>query len=105
MFDHRVVIPPTLRQQPKFLNDLHAAHVGIVKMKGMARSFVYWPGIDGDIEKIAKSCTECAQQAHVPPKFRSHHWEYPAAPWERIHIDHVGPVCDMMLLIVVDAIQ
>lgn len=75
MFEHRVVIPPTLRQQ--ILNDLHAAHVGIVKMKGMARSFVYWPGIDGDIEKIAKSCAECAQQAHVPPKFRSHHWEYP----------------------------
>lgn len=78
MFEHRVVIPPTLRQQ--ILNDLHAAHVGIVKMKGMAHSFVYWPGVDGDIEKTAKSCTECAQQEHVPPKFRSHHWEYPNAP-------------------------
>ncbi|XP_043476690.1 uncharacterized protein K02A2.6-like [Leptopilina heterotoma] len=72
-------------------------------MKGIARSFVYWPGIDKDIEQIAKLCSECARHAHAPPKFRSHYWEYPKAPWERIHIDYAGPVCGSMLLIVVDA--
>lgn len=39
MFEHRVVIPPSLRKA--ILDDLHIAHLGIVKMKGMARSFVY----------------------------------------------------------------
>ncbi|XP_031338167.1 uncharacterized protein K02A2.6-like [Photinus pyralis] len=101
MFEHRVVVPPTLRHA--ILKDLHAAHLGIVKMKAMARSFVFWPGIDTDIENVAKSCTDCIRHAHVPPKFREHHWEYPKAPWERIHIDYAGPVADKMLLIIVDA--
>lgn len=61
LFEHRVVIPPSLRQS--ILNDLHTAHSGMVKMKGIARSFVYWSGIDTDIEKAARACTECAKHA------------------------------------------
>ncbi|KAL6431948.1 hypothetical protein ACFW04_007405 [Cataglyphis niger] len=38
-------------------------------MKSLARSFIYWPGIDSDIESAAKSCAECARHAHAPPKF------------------------------------
>ncbi|XP_024872568.1 uncharacterized protein K02A2.6-like, partial [Temnothorax curvispinosus] len=101
MFEHRVVIPSSLRKA--ILNDLHVAHLGIVKMKGMARSFVYWPGIDSEIEQTAKSCAECARHAHAPPKFCQHHWDYPQGPWERIHIDYAGPVAGTMLLIVSDA--
>lgn len=101
VFEHRVIVPPKLRQA--VLKDLHAAHLGIVKMKGMARSFVYWPGIDADIESIAKSCDDCAKHAHAPPQFHAHHWEYPHGPWERIHIDYAGPFAGKMLLIVSDA--
>ncbi|XP_053686293.1 uncharacterized protein K02A2.6-like [Sabethes cyaneus] len=101
LFEHRVVIPPTLRQP--ILNDLHAAHIGVVKMKGLARSFVYWPGIDSDIECMVRSCTECARHAPAPAKFSNHHWEYPKGPWERIHVDYAGPVAGAMLLIIVDA--
>ncbi|XP_055622030.1 uncharacterized protein K02A2.6-like [Toxorhynchites rutilus septentrionalis] len=72
-------------------------------MKGIARSFVYWPGIDVDIETTVKSCFVCARQAHAPPKFSEHHWQYPKGAWERIHIDYAGPVAGSMLLIVVDA--
>lgn len=101
LFEHRVVIPSALRQA--ILNDLHTAHFGVVKMKGLARSYVYWPGIDSDIERTAKSCTECARHGPTPPKYSSHHWEYPSAPWQRIHVDYAGPVAGSMLLIVVDA--
>ncbi|XP_055633619.1 uncharacterized protein K02A2.6-like [Toxorhynchites rutilus septentrionalis] len=72
-------------------------------MKGLARSFVYWPGKDADIQNTAKSCPECARQAHAPPKFSEHHWQYPKGPWERIHIDYAGPVAGSMLLIIVAA--
>ncbi|KYN29995.1 Uncharacterized protein K02A2.6 [Trachymyrmex cornetzi] len=101
LFEHRVVVPSSLRQP--ILEDLHAAHLGIVKMKGMARSFVYWPGIDADIERVAKACTQCAEHARAPPQMRNHHWEYPRGPWERIHVDYAGPVAGVMLLIIVDA--
>nr|XP_049464877.1 uncharacterized protein K02A2.6-like [Anopheles coluzzii] len=56
-----------------------------------------------EIERTAKSCVQCAQQATAPPKFSSHHWEYPSNPWERIHIDYAGSVSGAMLLLVVDA--
>lgn len=72
-------------------------------MKGMARSFVFWPGIDSDIEEVAKACSDCARNAHEPQKYRSHHWEYPKSPWERVHIDYAEPVAGKMLLIIVDA--
>lgn len=101
VFEHRVVIPPVFRKA--ILDELHTAHLGIVKMKGMARSFIYWPGIDSDIEQVAKTCVNCARNAHEPSKVRDHHWEYPKNPWERIHIDYAGPVAGKMLLIIVDA--
>ncbi|XP_035897214.1 uncharacterized protein K02A2.6-like [Anopheles stephensi] len=101
LLEHRVVIPTILR--PAILNDLHTAHIGMVRMKALARSYVYWPGIDTDIERTAKSCCECARQATSPPKFSNHHWQYPNNPWDRIHVDYAGPIFGTMLLIVVDA--
>lgn len=79
VFEHRIVIPSIFREA--VLNELHTAHLGIVKMKGMARSFIYWPGIDADIEKVARTCVDCAKNSHEPPKTRTHHWEYPKGPW------------------------
>ena len=52
----RVVLPKELKG--RLLNELHAVHSGIVRMKSLAREHFWWPGMDGEIENIVRSCCE-----------------------------------------------
>ena len=52
----RVVVP--LRLQDKLLSQLHSDHLGIVKMKSIARSYIWWPDLDQQIEQLANSCED-----------------------------------------------
>ena len=56
-------------------------------MKNMARSYLWWPGLDTDIEDKVKSCKVCQFHRAAPP----HSWEWPEKCWSRIHIDYAGP--------------
>ena len=101
LWGSRVVIPPPGRDT--ILADLHETHPGIVRMKALARSYIWWPGMDKEIENTVRSCHSCQQQAVSPPKGNLHPWEWPGKPWHRLHIDYAGPVEGKMLLIIVDA--
>ena len=46
--------------------------MGIVRMKSIARSYIWWPNIDRDNEKIGKSCPLCLENASNPPKMSLH---------------------------------
>ena len=83
------MVPSKLRQ--KILNELHQGHSGIVRMKALARSQVWWPGLDEDITKMVKGCVECQSVKHLPAKAPLHPWAWPTSPWERIHVDFLGP--------------
>lgn len=97
----RVIVPSSLRRN--VLDELHEGHVGVVKMKSLARSYVWWPGVDADIEFLCKSCIGCQDVKHAPPSAPIHPWEWPSIPWQMIHIDFAGPFLDYMYLVVVDA--
>ena len=97
----RTIIPAKYRQQT--LQILHSAHPGVVKMKLLARSYVWWPSIDSDIETLARSCAGCQKHQRNPKQAPLHPWEWPSTPWKRIHIDFAGPFMDHMFLIAVDA--
>ncbi|XP_014834021.1 PREDICTED: uncharacterized protein K02A2.6-like [Poecilia mexicana] len=101
MCGSRVVVPSKLRT--RVLDSLHEAHVGTVKMKSLARSYVWWPGIDKQIEDITKTCPGCLSVQNAPPQAPLHPWEWPSAPWQRVHIDFAGPFMNSMFLIAVDA--
>ena len=59
MWGLRVVIPSKHREG--MLEELHMAHPGIVRMKEMARSYIWWPKIDEDIEYKVRHCHSCQQ--------------------------------------------
>ena len=81
----RVVIPQKLREQ--ILQELHVAHPGMVRMKEIARSYVWWPNLDQEIEQTVKQCTSCQQTKNRPAVAPLMPWIWPGSPWQRIHID------------------
>ena len=75
----------------------------MVAMKGIARSYIWWPGLDTEIEMMVRSCHECKIVQNNPSKSPLHLWEWPSGKWQRIHIDYAGPLRGLMYLVVVDA--
>ncbi|XP_054278063.1 uncharacterized protein K02A2.6-like [Macrosteles quadrilineatus] len=71
-------------------------------MKQLARRYVYWPGIDGEIERLVKGCKSCALVKASPPKVSVHPWNLPENNWDRIHIDYAGPYGNRYLLVCID---
>lgn len=101
MWGHRVVVPASLREMS--LKELHVSHMGVVRMKALARSYVWWPGIDRDIEEVAKSCLLCLENSSKPARNPLTVWKWPGGPNHRIHADFAGPIDGSMFLIIVDA--
>ena len=66
LLDHEVV-----------LEELHKAHLSMKRMKVPARMFVWWPGIDTDIERSVQLCQECQSNQSSPPVAPLHPWQWP----------------------------
>ena len=101
LWGSRVVIPPSCRQA--VLMELHEGHPGITRMKSLARMYVWWPGINADIEKSVRLCRECQQVQSSPPVAPLHPWKWPTRPWARLHVDFAGPFEGKYILVTVDA--
>ena len=97
----RVIIPSTLRNH--ILKLLHLGHFGMQWMKQLARSTVYWPRIDFDIENLCRKCTSCGQFQNKPDKPSIHPWMMPEKPWSRLHLDHAINFLGRNWLVLVDA--
>ena len=97
----RVIIPHRLRDQ--LMEELHKDHPGVTRMKSVARSYMWWPGLDKDLEQLAKSCQSCQAVKGAPPAAPLHPWIWPSKPWQRVHLDFAGPFQGVMFLVCVDA--
>ncbi|XP_055699110.1 uncharacterized protein K02A2.6-like [Phlebotomus papatasi] len=101
MYRERIVIPSNLRTD--ILKQLHDAHPGITRMKALARSYVFWPKIDKDIEDLVKNCANCVAVAKFPTKSVLYSWPLSTRPWQRVHADFAGPVNGLWFLVLVDS--
>ena len=97
----RVVVPKQGREA--VLQELHQGHPGISRMKSLARMYVWWPGLDKDIEKLLHGCTKCQEVSSVPPPAPLNPWKWPTRPWARLHLDFAGPFEGRLFLIMIDA--
>ena len=70
-----------------YLEQLHVGHPGIVRMKELARSYLWWPNIDSEIEQTVRNCSSCQQVRKPPAAAPLAPWMWPSNPWHRIHID------------------
>ena len=59
LWGSRVVIPEAGHAQ--LLKELHDGHPGIsqMKLKALARTILWWPGLDQDIENTVNQCNAC----------------------------------------------
>ena len=100
MWDSRIIIP--LNLQDILLKDLHSEHSGMVRMKRVARMYVWWPNIDVQIEETVRLCALCQESAKKPAETHGA-WSWPAGPWKRLHIDFAGPFLGKMFFVLVDS--
>ncbi|CAK1595295.1 unnamed protein product [Parnassius mnemosyne] len=84
------------------LKELHDTHLGIIKTKSNARSRMWWPGIDRDIERWIGSCKTCVSLRCAPPRDPPAPWPAAAGAWQRVHIDYMT-VGQRVYLVVVDS--
>lgn len=98
---YRIVIPTALI--PKMLNFLHSTHMGVVKMKSMARECCWWPQQGTHLEDVVRECEACLMTRSDPPRQELLTWERPKDVWSRLHIDFFGPFKNRWCLVVVDS--
>ena len=57
LWGNRIVVPSNCSDS--VLDELHAGHPGVSRMKSLARMFVLCPDLDGDVEERVKCCSDC----------------------------------------------
>jgi transposase InsO family protein len=81
----RIMIPEPMRKET--LQKIHAGHQGVNKCQLRAKSCVYWPGINKEIEQLVNKCEVCQnnQRSQTSEPLQSH--DIPQRPWETVGTD------------------
>jgi hypothetical protein len=101
LWGYRVIIPSLLKDE--VMLELHASHLGITRMKEIARSYFWWPDMDKEIEEITKNCKICLENHKLPEKIKLTPWPQAPCVWHRLHADFLGPLYGKMYLVIIDA--
>ena len=94
LWGSRVEVPDSGREAVP--EQLHETHLGVVKLKALARSYVWWPNLSADVEAKVRVKTHTGSGTTTP-------LEMACTPWSRLKLDYAGPFQGRMFLVLVDA--
>ncbi|XP_040358528.1 uncharacterized protein K02A2.6-like, partial [Ixodes scapularis] len=77
---NKLIIPAGKRHE--VLSHLHAVHGGAEEIKARARSVMYWPGINSDIEQLAKTFSTYQKLKPRNAKLPILNHDIPRLPWQ-----------------------
>jgi hypothetical protein len=85
MKGNKLIIPKSLQRE--MLEKVHAAHLGIVKSKALAREAIFWPGLSSQLEDMISACSVCQSVRNDLPSEPLQPQEIPDMPWNKVAID------------------
>ena len=98
LWGSRVVIPQVFRG--KMLKELHWEHPGVCAMKAIARTCIWWPKMDEEIDREVKLCSVCQNVRSSPPNAPLIPWKWATRPFQRIHIHFCQKGSDFFLVVI-----
>ncbi|XP_055619592.1 uncharacterized protein K02A2.6-like [Toxorhynchites rutilus septentrionalis] len=99
IYSERVIVPKSCRKRN--LELLHGCHLGVIRMKQAARRFVYWQGLDKQIEEFVQQCEVRSSMGRTVKKKFSE-WPKALCPFDRIHLDFFH-LAGRTFLVMIDA--
>ncbi|XP_055385810.1 uncharacterized protein K02A2.6-like [Condylostylus longicornis] len=81
----RIFVPKSLRDD--VLYQLHLPHLGVEKTKSRARSIVYWPTMNLEIEELIHKCNICEKYKYSEPREPLISHDIPEMPFSKIGLD------------------
>ena len=97
-----ILLLPT-RNIKLHLTIIHEGHLGLGKCKLRAKDTVYWPGLNGQLEKLMFNCELCLKYSHSKYKQKpstSLGQEIPVHPWTKLATDifHFESTCYLLIV-------
>ena len=85
LFRERMVIPKALRAE--VLQRLHIGHQGQERCKRLARTAIFWPSLNKDIDIMCNRCETCLERRNKPAREPLKPHPVPDRAWQKIGID------------------
>ena len=85
----KIVVLSCLQQ--RVLSFAHENRFGMSKSKARLRRSYWWPGMDGEVEKLIRSCFCCQQ---IPRDSPVQITDWSTSPWYYLSMDVAGPKRD-----------
>ena len=83
--NEKIIIPYSLRTE--MLEKIHAGHMGVEKSKRHARDILYWPGMNGQVEKMILKCSTCLEDRSLNQKEPLVSQPTHRMPWDTVAAD------------------